>query len=75
MTETFFDLDVKHQTTKIQTRVENHLVNLRKSTFNTFNFYVSIYHKHLDLQSKKDSNDQELIQSSTTPVPGYKMRK
>ena len=26
-------------------------------------------------QSKKDSKDQESIQSSTTPVPGYKMGK
>ena len=28
-----------------------------------------------DLRSKKDSKDQESIQSSTTPVPGYKMGK
>ena len=27
------------------------------------------------LQSKKDSQDQGSIQSSTTPVPGYKMGK
>ena len=26
-------------------------------------------------QSKKDSKDQESIQSSTTPVPGYQMGK
>ena len=26
-------------------------------------------------KSKKDSNDQESIQSSTTPVPGYQMGK
>ena len=26
-------------------------------------------------ESKKDNNDQESIQSSTTPVPGYQMRK
>ena len=25
--------------------------------------------------SKKDSNDQESIQSSTKPVPGYQMEK
>ena len=29
----------------------------------------------LGLQSKKDSKDQESIQSSTTPVPGYQMGK
>ena len=27
------------------------------------------------MQSKKDSKDQELIQSSTTPVTGYQMGK
>ena len=29
----------------------------------------------LSCESKKDSKDQELIQSSTTPVPGYQMGK
>ena len=28
-----------------------------------------------DMQSKKDSNDQESIQSSNTPYPGYQMGK
>ena len=28
-----------------------------------------------DLKSKKDSKDQESIQSSTTPVQGYQMGK
>ena len=27
------------------------------------------------IESKKDSKDQELMQSSTTPVPGYQMGK
>ena len=27
------------------------------------------------VKSKKDSKDQESIQSSTTPVPGYQMGK
>ena len=36
----------------------------------------SIFHNIFkSIQSKKDSKDQELIQSSTTPVPGYQMGK
>ena len=30
---------------------------------------------HVKYQSKKDGKDQEMIQSSTTPDPGYHMEK
>ena len=32
---------------------------------------VTVSHKEGSLQSKKDGKDQETIQSSTTPDPGY----
>ena len=31
--------------------------------------------EHFGIESKKDSKDQESIQSSTAPVPGYQMGK
>ena len=36
---------------------------------------MSSQYTHCDNQSKKDSKDQESIQSSTTPVQGYQIGK
>ena len=37
--------------------------------------HLHVNQKHDDYKSKKDSKDQESLQSSTTPVPGYQMGK
>ena len=53
----------------------NNLSDNIKSSVRLFADDCVLYMSIHSLQSKKDSKDQESIQSSTTPVPGYQMGK
>ena len=55
--------------------LEQHINSVNNVTLQSFWFIFNFVEKNKVRKTEKDSNDEESIQSSTTPVPGYQMGK